>query len=51
MKKTLFLGNKKLAEFNLSSNRDVKVGEDDKTGNIKIVFGKRKEVTAHEQQR
>lgn len=48
MKKSLFLGNKKLAEFNLTDGYDVKVGENTETGKIKTAIVKRKESTAYE---
>lgn len=43
MKKTLYIGDKKLAEFNSSPDRELKVGIDEKTESLKIALPKRKD--------
>lgn len=47
MKKSLFFGDKKLAEFNIPSDRELKVGIDEKTGKLKIAIPKRKDAKMH----
>lgn len=49
MKKTLYIGDKKLAEFNLPPGRTLKICADEKTGTVKIAMPKRKDVTYLEQ--
>ena len=44
MKKSLYIGDRKIAEFDLPAKRILKVGIDEKSGKIKITIPKRKDV-------